>query len=74
MSGFALTPAIGFPPQTADEFPTGIQFQFDGQNVGGPNITTINFVPGTELHLSVGTGDDATTLTITIPSGSGLGL
>lgn len=64
---FSMTPVTGFPPTTPDEFPQGLQFQYDGTNVGGRDIDTVNFVPGDGLSVTVGEGENANILTITIP-------
>lgn len=72
MPGFALTPASGFPPPTPDDFPTGIQFQFEGENLGGPDVTTINFVHGDSYSVTRGVGENAGVLTIALPFGTGL--
>lgn len=72
MPGFSLTPLGTFPPPSPSDFPVGIQFQHEGVDVGGRTIDTINFVAGAVLDVTVGTGETANVLTITIPSGSGV--
>lgn len=72
MPGFSLTPLGTFPPPAPEDFPVGIQFQQEGIDVGGRTFDTINFVAGTVLELTAGTGETANVLTITIPSGSGV--
>jgi hypothetical protein len=73
MPAFSISPAGPFPPPESQDFPRGIQFQLEGVDVGGRNIDTINFVPGAVLDVTVGVGEDSNVLTITIPSGSGVG-
>ena len=53
MATFGMTPVSGFPPAVPDEFPTGVQYQFKGVNVGGTAINTINIVPGPATSLTV---------------------
>ncbi len=70
MTGFALTPSVGFPPVTPDEFPTGIQFQLDGEDLGGPDVTTFNVVlagSGQPASFTRGTGEFASVVTLVIP-------
>lgn len=70
MPGFALTPVAGFNPQVPDEFPVGLQFQLNGENLGGPDVDTFNVVlggSGTVLSFTRGTGEFAGTVTLTIP-------
>ena len=69
-TAFAMTPASGFNPQTAEEFPTGVQFQLDGEDLGGPDVTTFNLVlggSGQVASFTRGTGVFAGTVTLVIP-------
>jgi hypothetical protein len=71
MPAFALTPSNAYPVPTG-EFPQGLQWQFEGEDVGTRGgIDTINIVAGAALSVTVGTGETANVLTIEIPSGSG---
>lgn len=72
MPGFNVQSMGTYPPAAPADFPVGIQFQYDGEDVGGRTIDTVNFVPGAALSVTVGTGETANVLTITIPSGSGV--
>lgn len=67
---FGLTPSGAFPPPEAETFPTGLQFQFNGANLGGPDVTTFNVVAGGSgqpLSMTRGVGEDAGVVTLTIP-------
>ena len=69
-TAFAMTPASGFNPQTAGPFPTGIQFQLNGEDLGLPTVTTFNVVAGGSgqpFSFTRGTGEDADTVTLVIP-------
>lgn len=63
MSGFALTPASGTPPVTSEQFPTYLQFRVNGVDVGGPDVTVVDFV-GDGWVVTRGTGENANTLTV----------
>lgn len=63
MSGFALTPASNTPPVTPQQFPNYIQFRLNGVDLGGPDVTVVDFV-GPNWVITRGTGDEAGTLTI----------
>lgn len=65
---FGMTPAT-YPQATADAFPTGVQWQFRGANVGGTAITTVNVVPGPEAAMSV-SEDNVLTITVYDPNPS----
>lgn len=67
---FGMTPSNGFPPPASDEFPQFIQFQFNGVDLGGPDVTTVNFVAGSSgqpFSVSRGEGENAGVLTVVIP-------
>jgi hypothetical protein len=65
---FGITPVAGFPPETPDEFPAGLQWRLSGVNVGTREVDTVNFVSGDTLAMAVDPGDPKI-LTITIPTG-----
>ncbi len=70
MPGFSITPVTGFNPEVGDEFPTGIQFQLNGEDLGLPNVDTFNVViggSGTLPSFTRGTGDTANVVTLVIP-------
>lgn len=67
---FGMTASSGFPPPASDDFPRGLQFQFNGENVGGTSFTTFNIVAGTSgqpLSLTAGEGENAGVITLVIP-------
>ena len=68
MATFGMTPVSGFPPVTPDSFPQGLQFQLEGEDVGDRTVDTVNFVAGDALAMTVGAGENANILTITIPA------
>ena len=63
MSTFGMTPVSGYPPAVAGDFPTGVQYQFKGINVGDTSVNTINVVPGPATNMTV---DEFGVLTITV--------
>jgi hypothetical protein len=69
MPGFEITPATGFPPQTPQEFPLGLQFQNGGVNLGGRDADTVNFSTGTTA--TRGTGTSSNIITVTAEGGGG---
>lgn len=68
--GFGMTPATGWPVPTPDDFPTFIQFQEDGVNLGGPDADTVNFSTG--LVATRGEGENASIITVTADSSGGV--
>lgn len=62
---FAITPVSEFPPATGTEPARGIQFQFEGVDVGRRNTDTVNFtgLPGT-LLVTIAVGEQVNTLTV----------
>lgn len=67
---FGLTPSAGFPPPASDDFPQGLQFQLNGENLGGPDVTTFNVVAGGSgqaFSFTRGVGEDANVVTLVIP-------
>ena len=44
MATFGITPVTGFPPVTDEGFPRFIQFQVDGNDVGGRSVENVNFI------------------------------
>lgn len=70
MPAFSMTPATGFNPQTPDEFPVGLQFQLDGEDLGGPDVDTFNVVQGGSgqpFSFTRGTGANSNVVTLVIP-------
>lgn len=63
MSGFSLSPAGNSPPVTPEQFPSYLQFRVNGVDVGGPDVTVIDFV-GDGWVVTRGEGEDSGTLTI----------
>lgn len=65
-----MTPA-GFPPPASENFPRYIQIQFNGEDLGGPDATTINFVAGSSgqpFSVTRGEGENAGVITVVIPT------
>ena len=65
-----MTPNANWPTPSDEEFPTGIQFQLNGENLGGPDVTTFNIVAGTSgqpFSFTRGEGEEAGVLTLVIP-------
>lgn len=60
---FAITPVSGFPPEEAAEFPQFIQWQWDGADLGLPNVQIINFV-GDGIEVTRGTGENSNVITV----------
>ena len=59
---FGVSPV--YPGATDNGFPTFIQFQQDGVNLGGPDVDTVNFI--SPLIAVRGTsGTDENTITVT---------
>jgi hypothetical protein len=63
---FSVSPVVDFPPATGTEPTLGVQFQFEGENIGGRNTDTVNFtgLPGI-LRVTVGVGEQVNVLTVT---------
>lgn len=66
---FSMVPVSGFNPQTEDQFPTGLQFQNDGVDLGLPTADTLNFGAGTTA--TRGTGENANVVTVVAEGGGG---
>lgn len=62
MATFGITPVTGFPPVTDDGFPRFIQFQVDGNDVGGRSVENVNFVGDVSGTVS----SDGSTVTVDI--------
>lgn len=63
---------MSFTPPTGKSFPDFLQFQKDGQNLGGPDVTTVNFT-GAGVQATRGTGANASVLTVQVAGGGGGG-
>ena len=63
---FGINPVTGFPPAGTDDFPNYLQIQFNGVNLGGPDVDTINFVGTGFTVVRGGSGVDDNTVTVTI--------
>lgn len=62
---FGLTPAgAGFPPQAPDAFPNYIQFQYEGENLGDPDVDTVDFQGS--VFVSRGAGENANKVTVVV--------
>lgn len=67
---FGMTPNAAFPPPASEDFPQGLQFQLDGVNLGGADVTTFNVVAGTSgqpFSFTRGEGENAGVVTLVIP-------
>lgn len=64
MPGFSVTPVGPFPPVNAEDFPDFMQWQVDGVDVGGRDVSTVNLTGG--VSASIGTGENSDVLTIVI--------
>lgn len=64
MSGFSLTPSGNTPPVTPEQFPNYIQFRLNGVDIGGPDVTVVNFVG--PFTITRGEGEDANKLTVSL--------
>lgn len=67
MPGFSVTPVGPFPTATDDGFPQFLQWQDEGENLGGPDAETINFV-GDGVSATRGTGETEKVVTVEIRS------
>lgn len=67
--GFGMTPATNWPVPTPDDFPTFIQFQSAGVDLGGPDADTVNFSTG--LTATRGEGESANIITVVSSEGGG---
>lgn len=61
---FSMTPVTGYPPVADGGFPTFIQIQDNGTNLGGPDADTLNFVGS--ARATRGVGENAGTVQIRI--------
>jgi hypothetical protein len=65
-TGYQIAPAgPGGNPVAPGEYPRYLQIRVNGVDLGGPDVTVLDFV-GTGFTLERGTGDDAGTVTLTI--------
>lgn len=64
---FGITPASGWPPPVADDFPNFIQFQEDGVNLGGPDADTVNFTGS--VSATRGEGENSNIITVDVVGG-----
>lgn len=71
MPSFSITPVTGYPLPASDEFPQFIQFQENGEDLGGPDADTVNFANG--VTATRGTGESANVITVTAEGGGGGG-
>lgn len=53
---------VEFPPPSSDDFPDFLQWQFEGENLGGADVDTVNVTDG--LAATRGVGEDANILTL----------
>lgn len=61
---FNISPVAPTPPVTSDGFPSYLQFQNSGSNLGEPDVDTVNFRTG--LTATRGTGENANRVTIDV--------
>lgn len=64
MPGFSVTPVGPFPPVNSEPFPSFIQWQWEGVDIGDRTVNTVNIIGASDI--SVGTGEETNVLTITI--------
>lgn len=62
---FEIAPAAQGAPLTPQEFPQFLQIRFNGADLGGPDVTVLDFVG--DFTLVRGTGVDADKVTISSP-------
>jgi hypothetical protein len=62
-SGFAISPASPGAPVVSQEFPQFLQIRVNGVDLGGPDVTVLDFV-GSGFTVTRGTGADANKITI----------
>ena len=62
MPGFSVTPVGPFPPVNSEDFPDFLQWQWEGVDVGGTTVDTVN-VTGA-VTASVGAGENENVLTL----------
>ena len=62
MPAFAVVPYGPNPPDTDEGFPQFIQWQYNGVNLGGPDVDTVNVLSPLVVTVS------GTTVTISLPS------
>jgi hypothetical protein len=63
MSGFSISPASSAPPVTPEQFPNFIQFRLNGVDLGGPDVTVVDFV-GAGWVVTRGEGELSHVLTV----------
>jgi hypothetical protein len=64
--GFAIAPASQGAPVTPQEFPKFLQIRLNGEDLGGPDVTVLDFVGF--FSVVRGTGADANKVTISATS------
>lgn len=62
MSSFSITPITNIPPPAAQEFPTFLQWQADGTDLGLSDADTVNVTGG--LFATRGTGENSNVITL----------
>lgn len=66
MATFGISPVTGFPQPPSDDFPVFIQFQWNGENLGGPDADTVNFVGDGFAVVRGGSGVSDNTITVVL--------
>lgn len=69
MPGFSVTPVGPFPPVNPEDFPDFLQWQWEGVDVGGTTVDTVNLTGSGVASVTVGTGENTNTLTVEIEGG-----
>lgn len=64
-TSFAIGPAQGRVPAAPGQMPQYIQFRLNGVDLGGPDVTVVDFV-GASFVLTRGTGADANKITVSL--------
>lgn len=70
MPGFSVTPVGPFPPVNPEDFPDFLQWQWEGVDVGGTTVDTVNLTGNGVANVTVGTGENTNILTIEIEGSS----
>lgn len=68
MPSFSVTPVGPFPPVNSGDFPNFLQWQWEGDDLGEPDVDTVNLTGGVEA--TRGTGENANTLTLDFSGGA----
>ncbi len=64
-ASFAIGPAQGRVPAAPGQMPQYIQFRLNGVDIGGPDVTVVDFV-GVSFVVTRGAGADANKVTVSL--------